>query len=188
MRQELDVEKTLNAILYITNVIGEADFHKIFKILYFADQKHLAKYGELISGERYIAMKDGAVPSTVYDVFKHLRGEPNWIVDENKINPFREAISVKNWNYIAPNTKADLEIFTEDELSCIKESIEENKDLSFSELPDKSHSGLAYREANRDDEIYPIEIAREGGANGEMIKYISINLENKQPHYVIKPG
>jgi len=32
----VDTNKTLNAALYVLNNLGEADYHKTFKILYFA--------------------------------------------------------------------------------------------------------------------------------------------------------
>jgi len=34
-------EKTIHAALYVAEKIKIKDFHKIFKILYFADREHL---------------------------------------------------------------------------------------------------------------------------------------------------
>jgi len=48
---------TVNTLLYIIGKLGgTGDFHKVFKILYFADQKHLVRYGFAITDDRYIAM------------------------------------------------------------------------------------------------------------------------------------
>lgn len=68
-------EKSMQVILYISNRLKRTDFHKIFKILYFADQAHLSEYGRPISGDVYIAMKDGPVPTKIYDIFKAVRGD-----------------------------------------------------------------------------------------------------------------
>ena len=42
----VDTEKTLNAAIFILNKLGQADYHKVFKILYFAEQQHLKNYGQ----------------------------------------------------------------------------------------------------------------------------------------------
>lgn len=47
-------EKSLQAVLYIANRVERKDFHKIFKVLYFADREHLIKYGRPITGDTYI--------------------------------------------------------------------------------------------------------------------------------------
>ena len=44
-------EKSLQAVLYIANRVERKDFHKIFKVLYFADREHLIKYGRPITGD-----------------------------------------------------------------------------------------------------------------------------------------
>ncbi len=50
-----DKDKVLNVILYIAQHLKRKDFHKIFKILYFADREYLARYGMPITGDCYIA-------------------------------------------------------------------------------------------------------------------------------------
>jgi len=69
-------EKTLNAILYIASKMGGAvDMHKLSKTLYFADSEHLSKYGRSITGDVYIKMKYGPVPSKTDDILKAVRGD-----------------------------------------------------------------------------------------------------------------
>ena len=38
MNVQFDKEKSLNALLYVANRVQRMDFHKIFKIIYFADR------------------------------------------------------------------------------------------------------------------------------------------------------
>ena len=79
----------------------------------------------------------------------------------------------------------DTEELAQSHIECLESSIEENKDLNFSELSQKSHK-IAWDNA-RDDEMNVIDIALEGGANEEMIKYINLNLENQTaPEYAIR--
>ena len=61
-------EKSLQAVLYVANRLERKDFHKIFKVLYFADREHLTKYGRPITGDTYVAMEYGPVPSMIYDI------------------------------------------------------------------------------------------------------------------------
>lgn len=53
MQNELRIEfnemKMVNAVLYNVDKLKRKDFHKIFKILYFADRDHLAKYGRSVT-------------------------------------------------------------------------------------------------------------------------------------------
>lgn len=156
---------------------NKADLHKIFKILYFAEQKHLVRYGCPIVGDRYIAMKDGPVPSTIYDIVKYIRGDNNYFT---KSLPLAKTIfSIENrFNLVLLNDEFDKTILSESELQCLRESYKENKDLTFDEIRDKSHD-LAWQSVDRDNDILIKDIAKAGGAKEEFIKYIELNIENE---------
>ena len=47
-------DKSVQAVLYVANRLERRDFHKIFKVLYFADREHLTKYGRPITGDTYM--------------------------------------------------------------------------------------------------------------------------------------
>ena len=173
----INKEKTIHSILFVLDSLGgKCDFHKIFKILYFADQKHLALYGTQITGDNYIAMKDGPVPSKTYDMFKSVRGD-SWGSRNHDYDDFFE---IDSHYFAIQKRKADFDELSESEVECLQSSIEENKHLDFNELSDKSHS-IAWTNTNRDNEMNLIDIAVEGGANEEMKKYILLNLENQAP-------
>ena len=67
---DIDKSKAINSILFVLNELGDkkSDAHKVFKILYFADQKHLVTYGRPITGDTYLKMTYGPVPSFIRDV------------------------------------------------------------------------------------------------------------------------
>ena len=175
-RFKFDADKAVASIQYIVSNISKPDFYKIFKILYFADQKHLVKFGRPISGDFYIAMDNGPVPSKIYDILKALRGD---LFFEVKVAKFNKLIQVYDNHMIKSLTKPDLNVLSESELECIDESINENKGLSFESLKRKSH-GPAYKKAIKNIDIPVLEMAREGGATKEMLNYIELNLENNQ--------
>ena len=175
---KIDIEKSINATLYVLDKLGgRADFHKVFKILYFADQKHLSKYGRPVTGDSYVAMKNGPVPSNIYDIFKSIKSD-SIFVDYGK--KFVSYFDIKtNQHHVTAKLKADLEVLSETDIDCIDESIEENKHLSFAQLTDKSHDN-AYNKSINNDYISLFEIAKAGGADDTMLKYISLNIENQR--------
>jgi Uncharacterized phage-associated protein len=169
----INIEKTLNAALFILDRLGgSSDFHKLFKILYFADQKHLATYGTPISRDLYVAMKNGPVPSELYDKFKSIR-------DKHPLPPeFTASFEINNSYSVTAKRQPDVEALSESDVECLTLAIEENKNLSFHQLTQKSHKS-AWDAADY-DEMSVVDIAREGGADDEMLKYIRLNIENQR--------
>ena len=47
---------------------GKINKLKALKLIFLADRYHLRKYGRLVSGDYYVAMKLGPVPSTAMDI------------------------------------------------------------------------------------------------------------------------
>jgi uncharacterized phage-associated protein len=172
-----DREKALNVILYIVQHVKDPGFHKVFKILYFAEQKHLARYGSLIVGDIYVAMQNGPVPSKIYDILKALRQKLAFNVDVSYEQKF---INVAGNHSIIPVGHVDLEVFSEAELECINESIGENQALTFGKLTEKSHDEAWKTAQDEDDEMSVEAIAKAGGADTNMLAYIQQVLENHQ--------
>jgi len=178
MKFKFDIEKANASIkLILVNFEnGIADFHKIFKILYFAEQKHLSTFGRLIFYDHYIAMKNGPVPSSVYDIFKTLKADSIFTLN-SKIDFKNEYKIIDDFYIQLLNKDINTDIFSETELECLSQSIEENKLLDFNTLASKSHDS-AWENTSPNDEISVFQIAKAAGANDEMLKYINLNFEN----------
>jgi len=180
LKFKFDKEKAISAILYITKaLLGgvdkiKPDLHKVFKILYFADQEHLALYGRPIVGDYYVAMEHGPVPSNTYDMVKSVRGDSAFC----NIEEFDEYFEVKG-RYVYPKQSPDMEVFSDSDLECIGESIRQNKDLTFHALKTKSHDE-AYRRATKDDKISYRAMAKVAGADEGMIEYLRTTSENER--------
>jgi len=169
---KFDKEKSIAALLYIVKQLEKADLHKISKILYYADQKHITKYGTSITGDFYFAAKFGPVPSKIYDILKTVRGDSLY-----QTNEFKKYFTVDYSYIVTALEEADLDEFSESDLECINEAIKENKEKHFNDLVEKSHK-KAYNSVPLNNKIPVEEIAEEGGANSEMIKYIETVAEN----------
>ena len=87
MNVQFDKTKALNALLYVANRIQRKDFHKIFKIIYFAERQHLADWGRPITGDTYIAMEAGPVPSRIYAMLKMVRGD-SYLLDTEGLGQY----------------------------------------------------------------------------------------------------
>ena len=175
MKFQFDQEKALAVVLYVTHKILELgerpDLHKIFKILYFADQKHLVKWGRPVSTDYFIAMKHGPVPSAIYDILKSARGDSR-LIEQHRFSRFFEVHD----HFVKPKQPPKTEILSESDLAALDEAISENVRLGFAELEKKSH-GKAWRSAGKDDRIPFKFIAQEAGATSEMVSYIRHNAE-----------
>ena len=158
MNVQFDKEKSLNALLYVANRVQRKDFHKIFKIIYFADRQHLADWGRPITGDTYIAMEAGPVPSRLYDMLKIVRGD-SYLPDMEGLSKY---FQVENWMYVRPLQDADLNKLSANEQEALSKAIEKYAALSYDEIKEKSHD-VAWRSTARDFLISWDNIAREAG-------------------------
>lgn len=159
--------KTLNALLYVANRVQRKDFHKIFKIIYFADRQHLADWGSPITGDTYIAMEAGPVPSRLYDMLKIVRGD-SYMPDNEGLGKY---FQIEGWMYVKPLLDADLNKLSPNEQEALQEAINKYAALSYDEIKEKSHD-VAWRSTARDFFIKWEDIAREAGLNGEEMEYV----------------
>lgn len=149
-------------MLYVLNKANKSlDFHKLFKIMYFADQKHLSKYGRKITEDDYVKMANGPVPSASYDVLNAVKKNIN-----SNFNKYFKIIGRYEVEALCTYDEDELSIT---DMQCLDESISENIGLTFSQLTDKSHD-KAWENATFSLNDYLI--AREGGASEDMINYM----------------
>jgi uncharacterized phage-associated protein len=169
------ISSSVHTMLFVLEKLGgKADFHKIFKIMYFANQKHLARYGSLFNEDQFIAMKNGPVPSMSYDILKALRGQGLHSSDKER---FEGYFKLLDYFTVEAKTNSDLEELSESAIGCLMESISENEKIDYDGLTAKSHDA-AWDNTNRDGDMSIEDIAKAGGANNEMVKYIYTTLEN----------
>jgi len=159
---KFDPEKALEVILYIAEHAPQSTLFYLSKILYYADRLHLSKYGRFICGDRYIAMKNGPVPSGVYTILTDVRDDSFVpLVDLAK-----ETFQVVGYN-VKPTRKCDTSFLSNSDLKCLNEAIKEYGSLPFDVLSEKSHDEI-YNEADLNDEI-PVETIIKHLPNSQMI-------------------
>lgn len=161
---ELNIDKAINALLFIVKELGsDANFHKTFKILYFADQKHLVSFGRPVVGDTYVKMQYGPVPSYVRDLI------------QGNIPGHSDNFQVYDGKFIKNLSEPNLDYLSETDIDCLKESIAENRNLNFGQLCDKSHD-FAWNNATWQIDYEDIFKAVSDDEN--MLQYIRINILN----------
>lgn len=171
MRNQFEESKALELILYIANRVDDPGFHRISKILYFADKGHLESFGRLITNDDYVAMKHGPVPSASYDILKFVKnGRPNF--DHERIKARFDAFSVKNGHHIDPLRDANIDWLSESEIMCLDKAIEDYGKLPFGRLTKESHDS-AWDAADENEFIGIEDIARACPSAEELLEHIA---------------
>lgn len=161
-------DRAINAILYIANKIEHSDIHKICKILYFADQKSLSNYGRSITGDTYIAMNYGPVPSYIEDIFKAIRKQSYF---SKYASEFDGLFSFKDDYVLVAGRQPDMKFLSQSDVKCLDYAIDKCKDLDFWQLTAISH-GYAWCNTTKDRPISVSDILRECGDSDEYISYV----------------
>lgn len=175
---DFDSKKLTELVLYILCKTGGVDFYHVFKILYFAEMKHLAKWGSGIVPDKFCALKYGPVPTHLYDAVKEL-GNPRMMLSEE----LAKAVQIAGED--APNVllnkrDADLNYLSSSEIDALDQSIEEHKSLTFRQLMKKSHDSAwdeAHRNINGNNIISPISMAKVLNADDAMLEYIREQMQ-----------
>lgn len=171
-------KKLIELVLYILGKTGGVDFYHVFKILYFAEMKHLSKWGGGIVPDEFCALKYGPVPTQLYDAVKEL-DRPRTTLSEELSDVIHFA-GEDAPNVLLPNRLANLKFISRSEIEALDQSIDENESLTFGQLMEKSHDE-AWEEANRrvngSNVISPISMARVLNADDAMLEYIEEQMQ-----------
>lgn len=174
MKSDIQIAKIKAVILYIMQSFPDGvDYIKLFKILYFAQQDHLVRYGKVLVDESFRAVKHGPVPTYTYKALQIAEGKKM----EGDFTGFLEGIEVLD-KKVCTTLAPDMDYVSGANRKCLDASIEKYKDTDPYDLSGMSHDS-AWKEANariKDDPqknfITIIDMARAGKATETMIDYI----------------
>jgi len=125
----MNTKKMIEAVLWIIHK-GESNMYNIFKILFAAEKYHLNKYGRPITGDQYIAMKFGTVPSWLYNLTKLEQPENGFFKEDNFLQAKREP----NMRYLSIS-----------DVKALTFGFDEYAGLSFNEVEEKNHKEPAWQ-------------------------------------------
>lgn len=173
MKQIFDYEAALNALLFALSALdGKSDIHKLCKILYFADQRHLSLYGRSITGDTYIAMQYGPVPSNVDDILKAVRGDSFF---SGYVEDLKNKLTFENRYIVKALVRPDMDELSDSDVECLTYAIDICRHKTFGQLTELSH-GMAWTNTAKDRAISVKDILREAGDEEEYVEYIADQL------------
>lgn len=157
--ERYDKERLVETVLYVLNKTGELDYYTLLKTIYFAELKHLAKWGQRITADEVCAMPCGPVLSHLLDAIKGDSHEPE--LSRMLKSAFKFA-SEGAANIMLPLRQANEEYLSESEKEALDASILENASLSFEQVKNKSHDKIwlkNYREGKGKKVIATMDLA-----------------------------
>ena len=134
-----DPERALELVLYVANELRHPTLHSVSKVVYFADREHLSRYGSLLSGDNYVAMRHGPVPSAIYNLLKAAAGRQEPLIPPEFYELVGQALKIEGRSRVQPLRQATLELLSVSQRECLDASIKTNGRLSFVQLTAKSH-------------------------------------------------
>lgn len=164
-------------VLYILNITGGIDFYHVFKILYFAEREHLAKWGHRMIADDFCALDYGPVPSQLYDAIKMLDKPDSNLASTLHVS--MEFAGADAPNVMIAKESADMEYISASEKEVLDKSIKENACLSFSQLKEKSHD-IAWQDAfsrKRSAKLSLVKMAEAVHADVATLEYIKEQIE-----------
>lgn len=188
--------KTKDQILKIKAVVeyilqqfsNGVDYIHLFKIMYFAQEEHLAIYGTPLMDESFVARKHGPVPSLTYKVLRVAEGK---IVDTTgELTSFVSDLtlcSIGGHQVVrVKNNVCDLDELSNSNIRILDKWINKCKDLESFDLSELSHDAAwqkAVRQTERtgeDTKISLYDMAAAGGASKDMLKVVKERQLNRR--------
>jgi uncharacterized phage-associated protein len=154
-----DRKKLIAAIVYFAKNTNNCGKTKLFKLLYFLDFEHFKQTGRSVTGLNYYAWKLGPVPTSLYDEFE--TPEPD-LLEHIKFEPMTyggyDLINIK------PLSEPDMNYFSKRAASLIKELAEQYKNVSATNIVEKTHLPnqpwhKVYAEENKPQHLIPYQYA-----------------------------
>jgi len=129
IRFNMNTQKAVESVLWIIQN-GESNMYNIWKILFAAEKYHINKYGRPITGDRYVAMEFGTVPSWLYDATKIKRPGMGFIRNANSLIAERNPMS---------------DYLSQSDVEALNHGMNEYAGLDFRSVKNKNHEEQAWK-------------------------------------------
>lgn len=137
--------KVIEAIDFIASYKPGVTQYYIGKILFFADREHLLDFGRPITGDRYVAMEHGPVPSAIRDILKADSDSPDELLVELHGRVAIEHDANKQMVY--SKGRENFSHLSGSDREYLAAAVEKYGSMTFGELKRVSHEDPAYSEA-----------------------------------------
>lgn len=182
MKTPDDVLKMKASALYIVQQLGgEVDYVKLFKLLYYAQERSLAFHAKVIFNDTFAARDRGPVPSFINASIKQLSSP---IKGEELLDLFASGFEKGPDFKIKALEQPDMDELSGSDVECLNYVVDSMGHLSANELSSRSHQDGGWIRANDrraidpdQDRITRLEMAKAGGASQGMLNYIRAQID-----------
>lgn len=190
MKEIEEVNKIKAVVEYILQQMGVAvDYIHLFKVMYFAQEEHLAVYGVPMMYDTFVARKHGPVPSLTYKVLRVAEGKTVDVTDE--LHSFASDLSLSESDghqvvALAEGVQCDMDELSRSNVRILDKWIERCKDIESFDLSELSHDKAwqkAVRQTERtgeDTKISLYDMADAGGASKDMLSVVKERQINRR--------
>lgn len=190
MKEIVEINKIKAVVEYILQQMGEAvDYIHLFKVMYFAQEEHLAVYGVPMMYDTFVARKHGPVPSLTYKVLRVAEGKTVDVTSE--LHNFASELSLSDCNghqvvTLADGVQCDMDELSRSNIRILDKWIAHCKEIASFDLSELSHDQAwqkAVRQTNRtgeDTKISLYDMAASGGASKAMLQVVKERQLNRK--------
>ena len=190
MKKTEDINKIKAAVEYILQQMGVAvDYIHLFKVMYFAQEEHLALYGVPIMYDTFVARKHGPVPSLTYKVLRVAEGKTKDVTDDLKAFASDLNLGQSDGHQVvslASDVRADMDELSRSNIRILDKWIAHCKKIESFDLSELSHD-KAWLKAKRqtektgeDTRISLYDMAASGGASKDMLNVVKERQLNRR--------
>ena len=182
MKKIEEINKIKAVVEYILQQMGKGvDYIHLFKMMYFAQEEHLAIYGVPMMYDTFVARKHGPVPSLTYKVLRVAEGKAVDVTGELHSFASDLSISMSEGHQVvtlATGVQCDMDELSRSNIRILDKWIEHCKDIQSFGLSELSHDKAwqkAVRQTERtgeDTKISLYDMAASGGASKDMLSVV----------------
>lgn len=148
IRFDFHPRKFASAVAYIAGRKASVTKKELCKLIFFADQQHLLRYGRPITGDRYHALPQGPVPSNGLNMLNE-----HFYAHQDDIETMREFGQLVGNISFRPRRKADLSVFSRSDIRVLDEVLDQFGHLTAEQLEDLSHREAAWKRTKANDRM-----------------------------------
>ena len=190
MKQTDDINKIKAVVEYILQQMGVAiDYIHLFKVMYFAQEEHLALYGVPIMYDTFVARKHGPVATLTYKVLRVAEGKVIEVTDDLKAFASDLNLTQSDGHQVvslASDVRADMDELSRSNIRILDKWITHCKEIESFDLSELSHDNAwlkAKRQAEKtgeDTKISLYDMAASGGASKDMLQVVKERQINRK--------
>ena len=190
MKKTDDINKIKAVVEYILQQMGVAiDYIHLFKVMYFAQEEHLALYGVPIMYDTFVARKHGPVATLTYKVLRVAEGKVIDVTDDLKAFASDLTLGQSDGHQVvslASDVKADMDELSRSNIRILDKWIKHCKEIDSFDLSELSHDKAwikAKRQAEKtgeDTKITLYDMAASGGASRDMLQVVKERQINRK--------